>query len=118
MLGIARRFWNVLRGKTNRLLNRLENPEEQLAVFVSELNEQVRDLQRSVASAIADEKRLRMQIEERLSQGAGWGPSAYAGTHRIRALRVAGYLAWIMSCSAPCRRATSMATAALASMTS
>ncbi len=72
MPGFLKRFWYVLRGKTNRILNRMENPEEQLSVFVSELNTQVQDLQRSVAAAIADEKRLRIQIDGLLAQAEDW----------------------------------------------
>jgi phage shock protein A len=66
------RFWYALRGKTAALLDELEDPEAQLSVFVGELNEQVQSLHRSVASAIADEKRLKMQIEDLLSKGAEW----------------------------------------------
>jgi phage shock protein A len=65
------RFWHALRGKTAALLDDLEDPETQLAV-VDELNEQVQSLHRAVASAIADEKRLKMQIEDLLSKAGEW----------------------------------------------
>jgi phage shock protein A len=67
-----KRFWNVLRGKGHALLDRIEDPEEQLSVFVSELSSQVQDLQRSVASAIADEKRLQKQVESLRSKSTEW----------------------------------------------
>ena len=63
MASVFTRIWNILRGKTDVLLDKLEKPEEQVRVFVTELNEQVQDMQRSVASAIADEKRLQKQVE-------------------------------------------------------
>jgi phage shock protein A len=66
------RLWQALRGKTTALLDELEDPEEQLSVFVAELNEQVHTLHRSVASALADEKRLKMQIEDLLARAATW----------------------------------------------
>jgi phage shock protein A len=61
-----------VRGEGDGLLDRLEDPEEQLSVFLSELNDQVLDLQRSVAGAIADEKRLHKQIETLREKSAEW----------------------------------------------
>ena len=72
MPSFPQRLWNIVRGKSNALLDRLEDPEEQLSVFVSELNAQVQDLQRSVAGAIADEKRLHKQIEGLRTKSAEW----------------------------------------------
>jgi phage shock protein A len=72
MPSFFKRLWNVMRGKGDALLDRLEDPAEQLSVFVSELNDQVRDLQRSVAGAIADEKRLQKQIESLREKSAEW----------------------------------------------
>jgi len=71
-MSLLKRFWYTLQGKTNALLDQMEDPEEQLSVFVNELNEQVQGLHRSVASAIADEKRLKMQIEDHLAKAAEW----------------------------------------------
>ena len=78
MPSIFTRVWNVLRGKTDKLLDRLEDPEEQLSVFVSELSSQVRDLQSSVASAIADEKRLQKQVESLRAKSSEWEERAIA----------------------------------------
>ncbi len=72
MPSFLQRLWNIVRGKSNALLDRLEDPEEQLSVFVSELNGQVQDLQRSVAGAIADEKRMQKQIEGLRTKSAEW----------------------------------------------
>ncbi len=69
---VFRRFSLIVRGKTEKLLDRLEDPEEQLAVFVNELNAQMRDLQKAVARALADEKRLKMEIEDLMAQAAEW----------------------------------------------
>jgi len=66
------RLWHAFRGKTGAMLDDLEDPDEQLAVFVSELEEHLQDLHRSVASAVADEKRLKMQIEEHLARASDW----------------------------------------------
>lgn len=71
-MNFFKRLWYILQGKTNEVLDRMEDPEQQLSVFVNELNEQVQSLHRSVASALADEKRLQMQIEDYLAKGNEW----------------------------------------------
>ncbi len=78
MPSIFRRILNVLRGKTSAVLDRLEDPEQQLSVFVSDLNKQIQDLQRSVAGAIADEKRLHKQIEGLRAKSGEWEMRAIA----------------------------------------
>jgi phage shock protein A len=72
MPGFLHRLLNLVRGKANAALGRLEKPEEQLAIFVDELNSQVRELQASVASAIADEKRLKLQLDKQLEESREW----------------------------------------------
>ena len=71
-MNILVRLRNILRGRTEELVDHLERPEDQLKFFLSELNDQVRDLQRSVASAIADEKRLGKEIEALTTQSDEW----------------------------------------------
>lgn len=78
MASVFTRIWNILRGKTDVLLDKLEKPEEQVRVFVTELNEQVQDMQRSVASAIADEKRLQKQVESLRAKSDEWESRAIA----------------------------------------
>ena len=66
------RFWNILRGKTDALLDQIENPDEQLSLFVRELEREIEKLHGAVSSAIADEKRLKMEIEDNLSRASEW----------------------------------------------
>ncbi len=66
------RFVNLLRGKTEAFLDSAENPETQLSRFAGELNREVEGLHRAVAAAIADEKRLRMEIEDHLVRATEW----------------------------------------------
>jgi phage shock protein A len=66
------RFWGTLRGRRHRVLHPRQDPDEQLVLFVAELDQQVRDLQTSMAAAIADEKTLRIQIDALLSQAVDW----------------------------------------------
>jgi phage shock protein A len=72
----VKRFMNVLRGKGNSVLEKLEKPEEQLSVFIDELNGQISGLQKSVAAAMADEKRLKMQLDDLLEKSNQWEAKA------------------------------------------
>ena len=69
---VLKRIQYIIRGKTEKILDNMEDPEEQLAVFVNELNDQMQGLQRAVAGALADEKRLKMDIEDHLAQAKEW----------------------------------------------
>jgi len=76
MLSVFRRLWKVLRGKSHAILNKLEKPEEQLAVFIEELNDSVMSLQKSVAGAVADEKKLKLQLEKMVESVNNWEQKA------------------------------------------
>jgi phage shock protein A len=69
---VLNRIRYIFKGKAEAILDNLERPEEQLAVFVNELNEQMAGLQKSVARTMADEKRLKMEIEDHLAQANEW----------------------------------------------
>jgi phage shock protein A len=69
---VLKRIRFIIEGKTESLLGRLEDPEEQLSLFVKELNEQLASLQKAVACAIADEKRLKAQTEDLLARADEW----------------------------------------------
>ncbi len=69
---IFKRMQYIVRGKTEKVLDCLEKPEEQLSVFINELNDQLVSLQKAVARAMADEKRLKMEIDDHLSQAGEW----------------------------------------------
>ena len=72
MPGILIRIWNILRGRTQQWVDRLERPDDQLQLFLSDVNRQVQDLQQSVAGAIADEKRLQKEIESLSTRSDEW----------------------------------------------
>ena len=55
-----RRFRNLMSGKSGAML---ERPEERLAVFISDMDKQIGELERSVARAVEDEQRLQRQIK-------------------------------------------------------
>jgi phage shock protein A len=68
----VKRVGRVLRAKGEELFSSVENPGDLLATAVTELDEQVHTLHRSVARAVADEKRLRMQAEDHLARSGEW----------------------------------------------
>jgi phage shock protein A len=72
MANFFSRLLNIFRGKTNTVLEKFENPEEQLTVFVEDLNKHMASQQKSVAAAIADEKRLKLQMEELSDKANQW----------------------------------------------
>lgn len=76
MSGIVKRVMNVIRGKSNTVLEKLEKPEEQLSVFIDDLNRQMSSLQKSVAAAMADEKRLKMQLDDLYQKADNWEKKA------------------------------------------
>lgn len=76
MLRLLQRLWNVIRGKSNVLLSKMEKPEEQLSVFIEELNDSVMKLQKSVVAAVADEKKLKLQVQGAFDSVSNWEQKA------------------------------------------
>ena len=76
MLSVVRRLWYLLRGKSQAILSKLEKPEEQLSVFIEELNDSVVKLQKSVAATVADEKKLKLQLEKMVESMNNWEQKA------------------------------------------
>lgn len=71
-MGIFRRFRDALRANINDMISKAENPEKMLNQMVLDMNEQMIEAKKTVASAIADEKRLERQINENLSKAKDW----------------------------------------------
>ncbi|MBI9075062.1 MAG: PspA/IM30 family protein [Desulfatibacillum sp.] len=76
MAGFFGRVSNVLKGKTNSALDRMESPEDQIRLFVEETNKQMATLQKAVATAMVDEKRLKMQLDDLISKADSWEKKA------------------------------------------
>jgi phage shock protein A len=54
------------------MINRAENPEKMLEQVIDDMNKQLIESKKSVASAIADEKKLERQINQTRSQAQEW----------------------------------------------
>ena len=71
-MGIFDRFKRVVKSNLNDLISKAENPEKMLNQLVVDMSEQLIESKKSVASAIADEKKLERQMNQNVAQGAEW----------------------------------------------
>jgi phage shock protein A len=71
-MGIFKRVSDIFKANINDLISKAENPEKMLNQIMIEMNEQLIESKKSVASAIADEKRLERQMKEHLGQAQDW----------------------------------------------
>ena len=71
-MGIFKRLSDVIKANLNDLLNRAEDPEKMLNQMLIEMKEQLADAKRQVAVAIADEKKLKRQLDQQTEQSQMW----------------------------------------------
>ncbi len=71
-MGIFDRFRRLISSNLNDMISKSEDPEKMLNQLIQEMNQQLIDSKKSVASAIADEKKLERQINEARAQSADW----------------------------------------------
>ncbi len=71
-MGLFDRFRRVVRSNINDMITKAENPEKMLNQLIVEMNEQLIESKKSVASAIADEKRLQRQLIEQRRNTELW----------------------------------------------
>jgi phage shock protein A len=74
-MGIFDRFSSLLRSNINDLISRAEDPEKMLQILV-DMRSQLAKAKQQVATAIADEKRLRDQADAEYRQGHDWEQKA------------------------------------------
>jgi len=71
-MGLFDRLATLLKSNINDLISRAENPEKMLNQIVTDMRDQLAKAKQQVASAIADEKRLRDQADSELKQAGDW----------------------------------------------
>lgn len=71
-MGIFERMKRVIGANLNQLISKAEDPEKVLNQVIVEMNAQLVESKRSVAGAIADEKKLERQMTELLNQAKEW----------------------------------------------
>jgi phage shock protein A len=71
-MGILERIRTVLKSNINALISKAEDPEKMLNQLIMDMNENLLEAKKSVAMAIADEKKLERQALENKGQGEEW----------------------------------------------
>lgn len=71
-MGIFNRISTVLKSNINDLISKAEDPEKMLNQMIFDMNEQYKRAKVEVASAIADEKRIKRALEQEESKIAEW----------------------------------------------
>ncbi len=75
-MGLFDRLSTLLRSNINDLISRAEDPEKMLNQILVDMRGQLAKAKQQVATAIADEKRLRDQADAEFRQGADWEQKA------------------------------------------
>jgi phage shock protein A len=75
-MGIFKRFKTVVKANINDMISKAENPEKLLNQLIIDMNEHLIDSKKSVATAIADEKRLERQVNENRMKAEDWEKKA------------------------------------------
>jgi len=79
---ITQRFSLLVKGRVNAVLDALEDPERSLNQLIVDMEDELESAKRAVASAMANEDRLRSQIKVHTKEAAGWQVSAECALKR------------------------------------
>ena len=71
-MGIFSKLSTVLKSNINDLISRAENPEKMLNQIIIDMRDQLAKAKREVAAAIADERKLKSQLEGEAKQARDW----------------------------------------------
>ena len=71
-MGMFDRFRRVVKSNINDMISKAENPEKMLTQLIEDMNGQLIESKKAVASAIADEKQLERQLLQQRSQSEDW----------------------------------------------
>ncbi len=83
-MGIFDRLGTLLKSNINDLISRAENPEKVLSQLIADMRSQLAKAKQEVASAIADEKKLKAQVEKEKKQAEEWQRRAMLGVQQGR----------------------------------
>jgi phage shock protein A len=71
-MSIFSKISTLFRSNINDLIARAENPEKMLNQIILDMRDQLSSAKREVAGAIADERKLRAQVEDEAKQARDW----------------------------------------------
>ena len=75
-MGIFSRFKTVVSSNINDMIAKAENPEKMLNQLLLDMNQQMVESKKSVAMAIADEKKIERELAEQKRQADEWEKKA------------------------------------------
>ena len=71
-MGIFSKLSTVIKSNINDLISRAENPEKMLNQIILDMRDQLAKAKREVAAAIADERKLKSQLDDEVKQTRDW----------------------------------------------
>lgn len=71
-MGIFERFRRLIKSNLNDMISKAEDPEKMLNQMITDMNQQLIESKKSVASAIADEKKIERQMNQSSEQAQEW----------------------------------------------
>jgi phage shock protein A len=71
-MSIFQKISTLFRSNINDLIARAENPEKMLNQIILDMRDQLTKAKREVAAAIADERKLRTQVDDEVKQARDW----------------------------------------------
>ncbi len=71
-MGIFQKLSTLLKSNINDLISKAENPEKMLNQIILDMRDQLAKAKREVAAAIADERKLRAQLDDEIKQTRDW----------------------------------------------
>jgi phage shock protein A len=71
-MGVFERIRRLIRSNVNDVVRKAEDPEKMLNQLIIDMNKQLVDAKRNVATAISEEKRLQRQVESQQQSADQW----------------------------------------------
>ena len=89
-MGIFTKLSTVIKSNINDLISKAENPEKMLNQIILDMRDQLAKAKREVAGAIADERKLKSQLDDEVKQAKDWEQRAMLAVNEGRASLVVG----------------------------
>jgi len=80
-MGIFSRLGTLIKSNLNDLISKAEDPQKMLNQIVLEMQNQLVEAKKQVATSIADEKRLKKQWDDQVAQAKEWERKAMMAVH-------------------------------------
>src|SRR5262245_12749377 len=83
-MGIFQKLSTLIKSNINDLISRAENQEKMLTQIILDMRDQLARSKREVAAAIADERKLKQQLEDETKQARDWEQRAMLAVRENR----------------------------------